>query len=140
MSCPACQAFAGAGSCGGLNGVSAQPGLPSADSLLSQRGIAAQDPALVRVQLLLYGPNMGVPSLKDGQDWAKHFDFTNRPNEILLIADARFQNQYSFNMIPGFQLIDKNFVLRCDSTGHNPKNDLYRDLLPMLKSMLNCRV
>lgn len=31
------------------------------------------------------------------------------------------QNQASYNMIPGFQLIDQNFILRSDSTGHNPK-------------------
>jgi hypothetical protein len=39
-------------------------------------------------------------------------------------------------MIPGYQLIDKSFVMRSDAGGHNPKNALYDHLLPMLKKML----
>lgn len=54
MSCPACQAFAGAGAKGGFSGVAPQEGLQSIDALLSQNGISPQDPRLVRIQILLY--------------------------------------------------------------------------------------
>ena len=136
MSCPACQAFVGGDKKGGLNGVVPQGGLPSMDSLLAQQGISAQDPRLVRVHMLLYGPTMAAPSLKEAQAWAEHFDFGKRPNEVVVFADSSFQNAGSYNMIPGFQLIDRNFILRSDSSGHNPKNNLYKDLLPLLKRSL----
>lgn len=136
MSCPACQAFAGAGSRGGYRGVVPQAGLPSIDSLLSQSGISQTDSKLIRVQLLLYNPSMQEPSLAEAKDWARHFGFGSRPNELVLLGDARFINNASYNMIPGFQVVDTHFVLRSDSTGHQPKNDLYKHLIPMLKSAL----
>lgn len=136
MSCPACQAFVGAGTKGGYNGVSPQPGLPSVDKLLSDNGIRASDPRLVRVQLLLYGPGMSAPSLAEAQAWARHFGFGQQGNELVLLGDSRYINNTSYNMIPGFQLVDSGFVLRSDATGHNPHDDLYRTLMPMLKQLL----
>lgn len=136
MSCPACQAFVGGDKKGGINGVAPQGGLSSADALLSAQGVSSSDPRLVRVQLLLYGPALNVPTLAEAQAWAKHFDFGRRPNEVLLIGDKRYINQFSYDMIPGFQLIDKNFVLRCDACGHNPKSNMYTELMPMVRKLL----
>lgn len=136
MSCPACQAFAGGAQKGGLNGVSPQGGLPPMDKMLSEAGVSPQDARLMRVQLLLYGPSLQAPTLAEAQAWAKHFDFGRRPNELLLIGDQRYINNFSYNMIPGFQLIDKGFVLRSDSTGHSPANSLYSNLVPMVRKLL----
>lgn len=136
MSCPACQAFAGGQGRGGFNGVSPQAGLSSIDTLLSSSGVSAQDPRLVRIQLLLYGPTLQAPTLKEAQAWAQHFAFGRRSNEVVLVADGRFQNNASYNMIPGFQVVDKDFVMRSNATGHQPQNDLYKHLLPTLKSLL----
>ena len=33
-------------------------------------------------------------------------------------------------MVPGFQLVDRRFVLRWDATGHSPRHNLYTELLP----------
>lgn len=136
MSCPACQAFVGGAQKGGLNGVSPQGGLPSMDKMLSEAGVSPQDNRLVRVQLLLYGPSLQAPSLAEAQAWAKHFDFGKRPNELILLGDKRYINDSSYNMIPGFQLVDKSFVLRSDSTGHSPRNNLYSELVPMVRKVL----
>jgi hypothetical protein len=40
-------------------------------------------------------------------------------------------------MIPGFQLIDADFVLRFDASGHHPKHDLWRELLPAVPSLID---
>lgn len=136
MSCPACQAFAGGDRAGGINGVTPQTGAESADKMLTGAGITPSDPRLIRVQLLLYGPSMQAPTLAEAQAWSKHFSFGQKPNEVVLIADSRYQNNASYNMIPGYQLIDKSFVMRSDACGHNPKNALYDHLLPMLKKLL----
>lgn len=136
LSCPACQAFVGAESKGGFKGVSPQAGLPSIEALLKKNGVSANDANLERVQLLLYSPSMTAPSLEEAQEWSKHFGFGNAANELILIGDQSYINNDSYNMIPGFQLIDKNFILRSDATGHNPKSDLYKELLPMVKQLL----
>ena len=39
-------------------------------------------------------------------------------------------------MIPGFQLIDREFVLRYDGTGHRPRHDIWRELMPAIPSLL----
>jgi hypothetical protein len=44
----------------------------------------------------------------------------------------------SFAMIPGVQLVDRDFILCVDSTGRsNQQHDLYRDLLPRVPSLLS---
>ncbi len=42
----------------------------------------------------------------------------------------------TYQKIPGFHLIDREFVLTHDSSGHHPEDDLYRDLLPALGQMV----
>ena len=49
-----------------------------------------------------------------------------------MIGDA------SYRMIPGLQLIDQDMILRVDSTGRsNQQHDLYRELLPKVREMLD---
>lgn len=43
-------------------------------------------------------------------------------------SDALATRQ-SYKMVPGFHLIDRDFVLRRDSSGHHPVHNLYDDLL-----------
>ncbi len=138
MSCPACQAFAGAGKNGisGLGGVVPQIGMSNVDELLSQQNISPHDPRLVVVQILLYNLSMQAPSVNDARLWAKHFHLEGKPNRYVLAGTSSLMGNASYNLIPGFQLVDKSYVLRCDSTGHNPKHNLYTELLPMLKKML----
>ncbi|MDQ5937724.1 MAG: cytosine permease [Cyanobacteriota bacterium erpe_2018_sw_21hr_WHONDRS-SW48-000092_B_bin.40] len=137
MSCPACQAFVGGEKKGGINGVTPQGGTSSLESYLAAAGVSPADTRVVHVQLLLYGPNMGVPTLAEAQAWAKHFDFGRRSNEVLLVGDQRYINQHSYDMIPGMQLIDKNFVLVCDATGHNPRSSLFSELIPSVSKLLH---
>lgn len=140
MSCPACQAFAGANKpgCRPYAGVTPQRGLKSIDELLKSYGggVNLSDPRIVLVQLLLYNPSMQAPSVKEASAWARNFGLSTSQNRFVLVGKRNMINSHSYNMIPGFQLIDKNFVLRSDSTGHRPKNDLYRHLLPMVKKLL----
>jgi hypothetical protein len=43
----------------------------------------------------------------------------------------------SRDLIPGFQMIDKHFILRSDSTGPSPADDLYSKLLPQIRMLLD---
>ena len=55
---------------------------------------------------------------------------------LLLLGDQRYINQFSYDMIPGLQLIDKNFLLVCDATGHHPKSSLFGELIPSVSKLL----
>lgn len=138
MTCPACQAFSGAnGPRGPLPGFQPQKDLKSFEEYLKEyAGVSLSSNQLVFVQLVLYNQNMQAPSLADIQTWARHFGMDNAANKMVLAASPDMLGSYSFNMIPGFQLIDQNFVLRSDSTGHNPRNDLWQHFFPTLKKLV----
>lgn len=130
MSCQACNAFADSNGAGGFAGQSQQKGLPSFHKLIKDYGrVQFPNPDIVVVHLLLYDRGMKPPSLKDAKAWADHFGLKTYNNEYVLVGKKQHQ---VYELVPGFQLIDRDFRLVSDSTGHHPRNDLYRHLMPML--------
>jgi hypothetical protein len=138
MNCPACNAFAGAQEKGGYKGTRPQSGLPSIEELLPRfaQGITIDDERLVVVHLLLFDIDYGAPAAADARKWSEHFDLGGHGNIIVMAGDERFLGPESFKMIPGFFLVDQDFILRADSTGHHPQDDLFRKLLPMIPTLL----
>lgn len=138
MTCAACNAFSGAQVVGGYQGVRPQKNLPSIEALLPQygNGVSLDDDRIVLVQLLLYDMNLKAPDPANAMHWARHYNFDTRDNVFVLVGDQRFINQASYDMIPGFFLIDQNFILRSDSTGHHPKYNLFTHLLAMVPELL----
>jgi hypothetical protein len=141
MDCPACNAFAGANRPGssGFRGVKPQSGLPSIDEMLGEYagGLTLSDDRIALVHLLLYRPGRdGPPDVRMAQLWAKHFGIETSENMLILVGEPYLIGPASFNMIPGFQLIDADFVLRFDASGHHPKHDLWRELLPAISSLV----
>jgi hypothetical protein len=93
---------------------------------------------MVYIQLLLYNwTRQGPPSLDEACEWAEHFGATRRPNQRVLIANPEMTGPASYAMVPGFQLVDADFVLRFDSTGHKPRHNLWTDLLAGLPALLD---
>ena len=142
MSCKACQSFAGAdednrGPLGADQGGAHQPGLSSLESYVHRfAGVDFDDPGLVYVQVLFYDlQGKRPPTLEEAKAWADHFDL-NRPNTVVAIADPKYISQTTRSMIPSFQLVDQDFQLRFDA-GKAPRQDLYKELLPALKGMLD---
>lgn len=138
MTCPACQAFVGAHLKGPLGKVVPQRDLESIAEYFPRYagGIELSDPRIVHVQVLFYNMSMKAPSREDVALWGRHFAEGGPGNAVVLGATPDLLGPSTYDMIPGFQLIDKNFVLRVDSTGHRPRSDLYRELLPMVPRLL----
>ena len=132
--CKGCQAFAGGNKYGGFDGIGVQKGLDSIHEYAQRfAGVTlGENEQVVFVQLLLYGKDMSSPSQDDVSHWAAHFKMKRDRNQIVLRGDNSMLGQTTYEMIPGFHLIDRDFTLRCDSSGHHPKQDLFRDLLPQL--------
>ena len=139
MDCPACNAFAGGSRSGGFQGVRPQAGLPAVDEILLDYagGVSLADDRLVFVQLLLYSPGrQQAPSLELARRWAAHFGFEESENRVVLVGEDYLIGPASYDMIPGFQLIDRDFVLRYDASGHRPRHDLWRELMPAIPRLL----
>ncbi len=120
MTCPACQAFAGAHRLGSFANVKPQRGLQSIEEYFPRHagGLTLDDERIVFVQILLYSMSMQAPTPEDARSWAAHFKLDRARNQIVLAGKKELIGPASYNLIPGFQLVDKDFVLRSDSTGN----------------------
>jgi hypothetical protein len=138
MNCPACQSFAGAHIKGSYGNITPQAGLDDFEGYFNSYtgGLSLDDDGIVLVELLLYDLTLGRPTLKDAKGWAKHFGMKSANNHFVVIPATDMRNKASYDLIPGYQLIGKNFKLRSDSTGHHPRDDLWRTLLPMVPKVL----
>jgi hypothetical protein len=138
MTCPACQGFSGAKRLGTFGGVTSDGGLPSIDDLLPQyaHGVSFPSDDLILVQLLLFNMSMEPPTADDARAWAAHFHRDVAKHQYVLAGGPALRNDASYVMVPGFQLIDRQFVLRWDATGHHPRHNLYTQLLPEIPKLL----
>lgn len=131
--CEGCQAFAGGQKHGGFAGFSVQAGLDSIEHYAAQYGgVELGNDDIVFVQIILYGKNVSAPTQKEVTAWAEHFQMDRTSNQLVLGATPAMLGREAFDLIPGFQLIDRDFIVRSDSCGHHPQDNLYTDLLPLL--------
>lgn len=138
MTCSACQAFSGAARAGGFAGIVPQGGLPPIEDLVRDyaRGVPFPSRDLAFVQLLLFDMQMGSPTAEDARAWAAPFHRDRAQHQYVLAGGPALHTNTSYVMVPGFQLVDRPFVLRWDATGHAPRHDLYRELLPAVPALL----
>lgn len=137
--CKGCQAFSGGHEFGDFGGFGCQPGLKSIDAYARRFADVelGDDEDVVFVQLLLYGRKAGSPTAEEVGGWASHFKMNSSPNLVVLRGDTSLISPDIHRRIPGFHLIDRDFVLRYESSGHRSSHDLYEDLLPALGRMAN---
>jgi hypothetical protein len=136
MTCRACVAFAGGHERGAFCGVEPQENLESIDECARKYGsIRMQDEDIVHIQLILFNSQMQAPTEPEVQWWAQHFGMIRSENRVVLAGSPAMANLVGRELIPGFHLVDKRFMLRADSTGMKPEDNLYSDLLPMLRQL-----
>lgn len=137
VACKACQAFSGGHEIGGAFGHRPQPGLRSIHEYVEHygKGASLNDDDIVSIHILFYGNDgRSAPTLEEAQTWSDHFG-KHAPRTVFLYADQSFVNSQTRSMIPGFLLIDRDFVLR-SAAGNPPMADLYRELIPMIREVL----
>jgi hypothetical protein len=140
MTCEACQSLSGAGKVGCFGQQTAQAGVDALEDYFPRYtgGISLSDPRIAYVQVLLYGLDLHAPSAADAKAWAHHFKLDERPNVYVLAGTPELIGPASYAMIPGFQLIDRNFVLRAWWYGETGTgDDLWTKLLPMVPPLLD---
>jgi len=142
MTCPACNAFAGGAKKGGVKGMAVQGGTQSLAEYFPQyaKGVSLHDDRIVFVHLLLFNLEMKGPTQADAALWSEHFGLGAHKNTYVLAGGPEFlaSDVYraSYDLVPGLQLVDKNFILRSDATGHNPRDSMWQTLMPMVPALL----
>ena len=136
MSCAGCQAFAGGNQFGPYGHLAVQPNLKSFDKYFQQyAGFDLHSGDVNYVVVVVYNDKLAPPTARDLSHWRKHFELKHQNTYI--VSGQKLASETTFRMIPGFMLLDKNRVVRFDSTGHQPKHNLYSELLPAIQEMLN---
>jgi hypothetical protein len=137
MTCPACIAFSGGKEKGAFGNVQPQPNLEPLQEYVRRFGrIRIDDPRLVFVQIVVFNEEMKAPSVTDAKAWADHFEFRRDQNQYVLAGSPAMASFVSRQMVPGFQLIDKDFTLRIDCTGRENADNFYTDLLPEIRKLV----
>ncbi|MGN7437301.1 MAG: TlpA family protein disulfide reductase [Alcanivorax sp.] len=139
MNCPACQAFSGGHTYGPYQNNAVANGLTDFEKLFetySGGKLRLPHRDVVFIQLLLYDMRLEAPDKEDAKNWAKHFHISKANNHFVAVLPYDARGRASFDMIPGFYLIDRNFILQSDSTGHHPKHNLYKHLIPMVPKLV----
>ena len=142
MSCPACQTWAGARSRGAFEGVSPQPDLQPFDQTFQKYtgGLTLDDPRIVYIQMLLFNMQMKTPTPDDVRRWSSHFHRNLSRPPILIAGVPEFlaprYYQATYNLIPGFHIIDTRGILRYDAAGDHPRHNLWTEALPAVPGLL----
>ena len=84
----------------------------------------------------MFNDKLEAPTALEVAAWAEHFGKSTKSNYVVLGGSPYLASAASQSLVPGFLLIDRNFMLRMDSTGESPADDLYRELLPSIEKML----
>lgn len=139
--CAACQSFSGGREVGAFRGGGVQADLESIEKYARRYGgfdLEKETAAgrVVFVQLLLFDEKIFAPSTADAAAWAKHFHMDRAKNQVVLAGTNALATRQSYQMIPGFHLIDRDFKFDRDSAGHKPMHNLYTDLLPRMRKLI----
>ena len=136
MTCAACQAFAGGNEFGPYGGLASQPDLLSFEKYFEQyTGFDLYSGEVNYVVVVVYNDKLQSPTARDLYNWRNHFHMQHRDNAFI-VSSSELASKESFEMIPGFMLLDRDQTVIFDSTGHKPKHNLYSELLPGVKDLL----
>ncbi len=109
------------------------------DKVLSKytsNAITLPNDNIIQLKIIVYGQNGGAATRDDAQLWAEHFNLKKSDNIIVAVPKKDIRDQRSSNLISGFQLVDKNMMLRVDSAGVNPKHSLAMTLIPLVPKLV----
>lgn len=139
MSCAGCQAFAGGNQVGPYGGLASQGDMKTFERYYRDyTGLDLHSGDVNFVVAVVYNDKLQSPTQEDLSAWRTHFQMESDRNTYV-VSSPKLASAATFKMIPGFMLLDQNHVVRYDSTGHQPKHNLYTELLPAVPKMIRSR-
>ncbi len=91
---------------------------------------------VLELKIIVYGPDGNAGSRDDAQHWADHFGLELSDNVIVAAPSKDLRSDKTQKIISGYQLIDKNMMLRVDSSGEEPKHNLRMTLAPLVPKLI----
>lgn len=139
MSSPVSQAQAGAGLSGayGLTQETDKLAEPFSETL--RKGdvdLTLPNDDVVEINVLVYAQDGAQTTVDNADSWANHFDLEREKGVVVAIPQKDIRGEESEKIINGFQLLDKNHILRVDSSGSEPKHNLRMTFIPLVPKLL----
>lgn len=131
MRSPATQALAGSGERGPYGAVNTYASLKVLESYFPTYSAGVQAGEVNRVQILMVDLRSQIVSPALAKAWSDHFELETKHGRIVLIASAALLQGSGSELIGGFQLLDKNMIVRGDATGARSKT-LFSGLFPLM--------
>lgn len=92
---------------------------------------------ILELKVLVYGADGAPGSRDDAEQWAQHFKLEESDNVIVAVPSLDMRSDESQSLVRGFQLLDKNMILRVDSSGVMPKHNLRMTLVPLVPKLIH---
>ncbi|PCI56350.1 MAG: hypothetical protein COB36_06130 [Alphaproteobacteria bacterium] len=92
---------------------------------------------ILELKIIVYGADGAPGSRDDAEQWAQHFKIAESENVIVAVPALDMRSEESQSLVRGFQLLDKNLILRVDSSGVMPKHNLEMTLVPLVPKLIN---
>ncbi|RMG41610.1 MAG: hypothetical protein D6719_08165 [Candidatus Dadabacteria bacterium] len=99
-------------------------------------GITISSPDFIYVHILLTGPDGKAPTRDVLRHWVSHFRLKRGPNHIILGGHPDLLTYNVRKIAPGFQVIDRNFVVRASATGIPGDQVIKGTILPELSHII----
>lgn len=88
------------------------------------------NPEVIVLKLIIYNQDGTQPNSLDAENWANYYRLTKEDNYIVAVPVKDFRGDESKKIVPGYQLIDRDFNLRVDAAGPAPKHNFKMSLIP----------
>ncbi|MGH1403321.1 MAG: hypothetical protein ACRBDL_03690 [Alphaproteobacteria bacterium] len=93
-------------------------------------------PHILEVKVIIYGEDGGQASRDDAGNWASHFNLNLKDGVIVSVPVKDMRDQLTKELITGYQLVDKNLMMRADSTGVEPTHHLKLTFAPLVPRLV----
>ncbi len=145
MTSPLSQSYSGAKVKGVYGGTTKtfDESVSSFEEILSretQAKVVLPNPDILVVKIIIFNENGEQAKATDAELWEKHFGFTRENNYVVCVPEKDIRDKKTEGITPGFQLIDKQFNLRVDSAGPEPKHSLQFSLVTMIPTLLAAEI
>jgi hypothetical protein len=125
------QAFAGANERGGYGYVPLNKNYKSLEQYFPEYAGGVHANSINLVQIVMANERGESPTAAEVATWSQFFELETRRGRIVLVGSPVLLNRRGFEIVGGFQLLDKHLVVRADATRERSKT-LFSKLFPLI--------
>ena len=101
----------------------------------TQGSFSLPNEEVIVLKLIVYNQEGTQPSAIDAENWANFYRLKKEDNYFVVVPAKDFRSDETDKIVPGYQLIDRDFNLRVDAAGPAPKHNFKMSLIPRIPKL-----